>query len=134
MSSPDKAPEWRWLAPTVILEMHREQLAEHGGIDGVPDETALQSAFARPENLAYYGTPDAADLAAAYAYGIARNHAFLDGNKRSGWMGALAFLERNGYCVTVPEGEAIGAMLALSAGELSEEAFAKWLREHISRD
>jgi len=132
MSSSEKAPEWQWLSPAIILEMHREQLAEHGGIDGVRDETALQSAFARPQNLAYYGTPDAAALAAAYAYGIARNHAFLDGNKRSGWISALAFLERNGYALTVPEAEAIGAMLALAAGELAEDAFAAWLRARIS--
>jgi len=130
-SSPE---EWCWLSHALILEMHRKQLAQHGGIDGVRDETALQSAFARPENLAYYGSPDAADIAAAYAYGIARNHAFLDGNKRTGWMSARAFLKHNGYVLTIPEGEAIGAMLALAAGELSEEAFAKWLRERISRD
>lgn len=119
-----------WIARSVILAIHDMQLAEHGGGAGVRDVNLLESALARPVNLAAYGAPDAPALAAAYGYGISRNHAFIDGNKRTGFVAAELFLRLNGYELMAEDGDCVLTMLAVAAGDLSEEEFASWLRAH----
>jgi death-on-curing protein len=121
---------WIWIATEVALAAHAEQLAEHGGGEGVRDAGMLESAMARPQNLAGYGTPDAAALAAAYAFGIARNHPFVDGNKRTAAVISETFLALNGYTVGASDAELVVAFLALAAGELSEDELADWFRQH----
>jgi death-on-curing protein len=111
--------EWVWIAPNLAEAIHDRQLSEHGGAAGVRDAGALESVLARPKNLASYGNPDAAELAAAYAFGIARNDAFVDGNKRTAWVLARLFLSANGMELRFQKQEAIKVMLALAAGELS---------------
>lgn len=123
---------WRWVSPATAVAIHLEQLAEHGGGDGIRDEGLLHSALARPQNAAAYGEPDAAELAAAYAYGIARNHPFIDGNKRTAWVVARLFLAKNGLVFRFNQADATVRMLALAAGELEEGAFANWLRERLN--
>jgi death on curing protein len=115
----------------VAVAAHAEQLAEHGGGEGVRDERLLESAMARPQNLAAYGDPDIADLAAAYAFGIARNHPFVDGNKRTAAVVSETFLVLNGQSLTASDAELVVAFLALAAGELSEEEMADWFRDRL---
>jgi death-on-curing protein len=122
---------WIWVTLTVAEAIHAEQLAEHGGGEGVRDTGLLESAMARPHNLASYGDPDVAALAAAYAYGLARNHPFVDGNKRTAAVISETFLMLNGHALTASDAELVVAILALAAGELSEEELADWLRAHI---
>jgi len=122
---------WRFIDPRVITGIHEEQLAEHGGAAGVRDQGLLDSALGRPLNQAHYGQPDAADLAAAYAYGIARNHPFIDGNKRTAFVAAELFLALNGYALLASDPACVQSMLALAAGELDEPSYAVWLRAHI---
>lgn len=124
--------EWIWIADAVALSVHVEQLAEHGGAEGVRDAGALESAMARPRNLALYGEPDAAALAAAYAYGIARNHPLTDGNKRTAAVVAETFLVLNGHELTATDAELVVAILALAAGELTEDELTDWFRQHIA--
>jgi death-on-curing protein len=121
--------EWIWISVEVALAAHAEQLAEHGGGEGVRDQALLESAMARPRNLAAYGEPDAAALAGAYAYGIARNHPFVDGNKRTAAVVSETFLVRNGYRLTASDAELVVAFLALAGGDLSEAEMAAWFRE-----
>ena len=121
---------WIWLEPEVVVAIHEAQLAEHGGGLGIRDPGLLQSALGRPANLAAYGTPDAADLAAAYGYGISRNHAFIDGNKRTGFVTAELFLHLNGFALEASDADCVMTMLAVAAGELPEADFAAWLRRH----
>jgi death-on-curing protein len=121
---------WIWLDGAVIHAVHDMQLAEHGGGAGVRDAGLLESALAKPLNLAAYGEADAAALAAAYGYGISRNHAFIDGNKRTGFVAAELFLRLNGYRLTATDGDCVLTMLAVAAGDVSEEDFAAWLRGH----
>jgi len=109
--------------------MHDEQLAEHGGPTGVRDEGLLQSALARPQTVLAYGDPDACDLAAAYAFGIARNHPFVDGNKRAAALSALLFLQLNGVAFRIGEAELVVMVQALAGGELDEAQVAQWFRE-----
>ena len=123
--------DWKWIAPEVALAAHREQLAEHGGGDGIRDPGLFESAMARPINLAAYGDPDAAALAASYAFGLARNHAFVDGNMRTAAVVSETFLVLNGWDLTATDAELVVAFLALAAGELSEEELAAWFRDHI---
>ena len=118
---------WVWLRPDVLTALHREQLAEHGGADGVRDQGLLESALARPENLAAYGEPSVFDLAAAYAFGVIRNYPFVDGNKRTGFIAGVLFLELNGRSFRASEAEAVEMTLKSAAGEVSEEDFARWL-------
>ena len=127
------AQDWVWVALAVAEAAHLEQLAEHGGGQGVRDARLLDSAMARAQNLAAYGEPDAAALAAAYAFGIARNHPFVDGNKRTAAVVAETFLVLNGYALNATDAELVVAVLALAAGELSEEELADWFREHLAR-
>ncbi|MBX3690131.1 type II toxin-antitoxin system death-on-curing family toxin [Dokdonella sp.] len=123
-----------WIEKRLLLAVHDRQLAEHGGLSGVRDETLLESALARPQQLHAYGepAPDLADLAAALVHGIARNHPFLDGNKRTAWVACRTFLIVNGVDVIADAAEKYTAMLALSEGRLEAEAFAAWLRGHIA--
>src|SRR5690349_12032681 len=113
------------------MAAHAEQLAEHGGGEGLRDRGALESAMARAENLAANDLPDAADLAAAYAFGIARNHPFVDGNKRTASVVSETFLMLNGCTLGATDAELAVAFLALAAGELSEAEMADWFRERI---
>ena len=113
------------------MAAHAEQIAEHGGGGGVRDPGVLESALARPRNLNEYGEPDIADLAAAYAFGIARNHPFVDGNKRIAAVVSETFLILNGHSLAASDAELVVAFLALAAGELSEEELAEWFRERV---
>ena len=124
------AQDWVWVALAVAEAAHLEQLAEHGGGQGVRDARLLDSAMARAQNLAAYGEPDAAALAAAYAFGIARNHPFVDGNKRTAAVVAETFLVINGYALNATDAELVVAVFALAAGELAEEVLADWFRGH----
>jgi len=129
--TPQSEPSWEWLEVEFACGINDEQIEGHGWLDGLRDANALEGALARPKNLAAYETPDACALAAAYAFGIARNHPFVDGNKRTAWLAARLFLKDNGYSVHCKDPEAISAMLALAAGEMSEDTFAQWLRERV---
>jgi death on curing protein len=122
---------WLWLNSAVVIAVHEAQLAEHGGGAGVRDQNLLASALSRPQNLAAYGKPDAADLAAAYGFGISRNHAFIDGNKRTGFVAAEMFLMLNGYDLTADDASSAVIMLAVAAGDISEVEFAAWIRLHV---
>ena len=107
-----------WIASEVLYAVHEEQLAEHGGLAGLRDANALESAVARPEQLAHYGTPDWAELAAAYGYGLARNHPFADGNKRTAFVAVELFLALNGYELMANDADCILTMLSLAAGDM----------------
>ncbi len=124
---------WRWVAPAFVFAVHARQIAEHGGLDGVRDRNAVESALARPQNLAAYGEPDAADLAAAYGFGIVRNHGFADGNKRSAWVVVRVFLEDNGFDLAFDPIDAVRTVESLAAGNLEEAALATWIRERLTR-
>lgn len=123
--------DWIWVRQDVVLALHDEQIAEHGGLSGIRDAALVDSALARPLNLAAYGEPDAADLAAAYAFGLARNHPFADGNKRSAAVVALTFLLLNDVAFEITEAELVVMTLALAAGDLTEDEVARWFRDHI---
>jgi death-on-curing protein len=122
---------WTWLRKDVILAIHDAQIAEHGGIAGVRDMGLLESALARPENLAAYGDPDVCGLAAAYAFGIARNHPFGDGNKRTAFVAAELFLDLNGLVLTADDADCVMTILRLAAGEISEDELAGWIRSNV---
>ncbi len=119
-----------WLSPQLILAIHDEQLAEHGGSTGLRDPGLLDSALARPLNRASYGEPDIAELAAVYALGIAKNHPFIDGNKRTAFVALEVFLRLNGCRFTVGDAEAVVMTLAMAAGELPDDEFTAWVRLH----
>ena len=121
--------EPEWLSKALILAIHDEQLAEHGGGTGVRDDGLLESALARPRNrFGYDAAVDLATLTAAYAFGLARNHPFIDGNKRSAFVAAEVFLDLNGMTLTASDENCVLTMLRLAAGEIEEDAFAAWLR------
>ena len=119
---------WIWVDAKVALAIHDEQLAEHGGAAGVRDANVFESAMVRPVNLAAYGEPDLASLAAAYAFGLARNHAFVDGNKRTAYVVAEIFLALNGVKLTSSDADGILTFVALAAGDLTEAVLADWFR------
>ncbi len=119
-----------WLSRQLILAIHDEQLAEHGGAIGVRDGGLLESALARPLNRAAYGDPDVAELAALYAIGIARNHPFVDGNKRTAFAALFMFLCLNGLEFEPPEVDATMTVLRLAAGDLSDQEFTAWVRSN----
>ena len=121
---------WRWIEKRALLLLHNETLAEHGGAAGIRDEGLLDSALARPLNLVAYGESDYADLAASYGFGLAKNHAFVDGNKRAAFLAVGLFLALNGYRLMATQADATLTMLAVAAGETEESAFADWLRAH----
>lgn len=120
---------WRWVNRQALLLLHAESLAEHGGAAGLRDAGLLDSALARAQNLAAYGQPDYAQLAAAYGFGLAKNHAFVDGNKRAAFLATGLFLALNGYRLKTTQADATLTALALAAGEIDETAFATWIRE-----
>lgn len=123
---------WEWLTAELVFAMHNRQIAEHGGTEGVRDEGLLLSALARPENLFAYGeNVDVADLAASYAFGIAKNHPFLDGNKRTSLVAAATFLNLNGYDFEAPREETYRVFLELAEGSVSEQDLAAWFRERL---
>ena len=125
--------DWRWISASLVYAVHDRQIAEHGGLDGVRDPGALELALAHPLNLASYAHPDVADLAAAYAYGLARNHSFADGNKRTAWIVARLFLADNGYRFQFDKAEAVRTVEALAAGALSQDDLASWFRTGLLR-
>ena len=124
---------WRWIGADVVYAVHDRQIAEHGGADGVRDRGAIESALARPRHLAAYGKADAAALAAAYAFGLIRNHGFVDGNKRTGWVIARVFLARHGQRLRFDQTEAVKIVEALAAGTLDETPLAEWFRQRLTR-
>ena len=121
----------RWVTKSAVLAIHEEQIAEHGGAQGIRDIGLLESALARPENLAAYGEPDIAAVAAAYALGIAQNHPFLDGNKRTSYVVTRLFLRLNGRDIGADEASRLQTWLSLAAGDLTEEELTLWLRSHL---
>ena len=121
---------WVWIDAQVLLAVHDEQLAEHGGGSGVRDAGLFDSALARPANLAAYGEPDFADLAASYGFGLVKNHPFVDGNKRTAFVAVELFLALNGYQLQANDTDCVMTMLALAAGGLEEADFAAWLRQN----
>ncbi len=121
---------WRWVDRRALLLLHADSLAEHGGAAGLRDEGLLDSALARPLNLAAYGEPDFAALAASYGVGLAKNHAFVDGNKRAAFLAVGLFLALNGQRLVASQVEATTTMLALAEGSLDKAGFADWMRSH----
>jgi death on curing protein len=119
-----------WLLGSVIEAMHDEQIAEHGGASGLRDTGLLESALARPLNLWAYAEPNVFELAAAYAFGIAKNHPFVDGNKRTAFLAAYLFLRLNGWRLAASQDEAVRVVLLLAAGDIGETEFAKWLESN----
>ena len=121
--------EPHWIAYDVVLAIHEAQLAEHGGSPGIRDQGLLDSALARPKNLYAYGENAAlTQLAASYAVGLAKNHGFIDGNKRTAWVICAVFLELNGVSVTADQTAVVTAMLGIASGTMTEEQFAQWLQ------
>jgi death-on-curing protein len=124
-----------WVTNAAVLAIHDRQIAEHGGSGGIRDSNVLESALARPQQLAAYGeNVDIAALAAAYAYGIAKNHAFVDGNKRTSLVVTRTFLLLNGYTITAPPAERVEMWTRLGAGMISEKDFAAWVRSNIAEE
>ena len=120
---------WRWLREDVVVAMHGELIATHGGSPGVRDAGLLSSALARPKNQSTYSQSTVFDLAAAYAFGIISDHPFVDGNKRTGFLAAYVFLDLNGWELTAPEAETVAAVVALAVKEIDEAGFSKWLKD-----
>jgi death on curing protein len=114
----------------VVVAFHDRLIAEHGGAGGIRDEAMLESALARPQNLIAYGKPNLFDLAACYAFGLVKNHPFVDGNKRIGFGVAVLFVELNGWRFTASEVEVVLRTLALAAGELTEGSYSEWMKEN----
>ena len=130
MSAGD-SDRWQWVEPGVVFAIHDLQIAEHGGSDGVRDRGAIESALMRPINLALYAEPDAADLAASYAYGLAKNHGFVDGNKRTAWVAARLFLADDGRRLDFNVDDAVRIMEDVASGEITETELAHWFRERL---
>lgn len=122
-----------WVLREVVLAMHEQSLAQFGGSAGIRDEGLMDSALGKPQNIYAYGKPDIFELAASYAFGLVKNHPFIDGNKRTGFLVSIVFLELNGYTFRATEVDAAVQTLALAAGELSESAFAQWLKGNSKR-
>ena len=122
--------DWKWIDPEVVLAIHDHQIAEHGGTEGIRDMGLIECALARPRNLASYSAADVFDLTAEYGYGIARNHGFIDGNKRTAYVVTLVFLVLNGHDLTAQAVERVLVFEKLGKGELAPDEFAGWLRLH----
>jgi death-on-curing protein len=126
--------EPRWVTRIVVDAVHFDQLRDHGGLAGIRDENALESALARPRNKwAHKKKSDIADLAAAYGFGIATSHPYRDGNKRIAFLTMLVFLGLNGYSLSAPETEVVTMMLGVAENQRSEEELAEWLRRHMGK-
>lgn len=121
---------WVWLDASILLAVHNEQLVEHGGISGVRDNGMFKSALAKPQNLAAYGEPDFAELAASYGFKLAKNHPFLDGNKRTAFVAVELFLRLNGYLLKADDVTCALTMLAVTASDIDEANFSVWLRQN----
>lgn len=121
---------WRWIDKNLLVILHDESLVMHGGASGVRDETLLDSALNRAPNIAHYGQPDYAELAAAYGVALAKNHPFVDGNKRVAFLSVGVFLMLNGHRLTATQVDATLMMFAVAAGEIDEPAFAEWIRQN----
>jgi death on curing protein len=124
---------WRWIDKAALQLLHDESLAEHGGRAGLRDEGLLDPALGKPLNVAAYGEPDVADLAASYATGLAKNHPFVDGNKRAAFLAVGMFLYLNGYRLQTTQADATLHVLGLAAGDIKEQEFADWIRQHAVR-
>jgi len=122
-----------WIDAAAIRAIHEEQLAEHGGSAGLRDEGLLESALARPQHLASYGEPDVAACAAAYAYGLSRNHPFIDGNKRTAFVAVELFLFLNAHVLEAADADCVLTMLRVAEGSISEEDFAAWIRRNSAK-
>ena len=127
-----KQAEWRWVALSTLYAIHDRLIAEHGGLSGIRDQAVVESAMAKPQNLLAYGEPDAADLAAAYAFGLARNHGFVDGNKRSAWTVTRLFLSDNGLQLSFQPMDAVLVVETMAAGTITQEQFAEWIRARLT--
>jgi death-on-curing protein len=123
--------EWVWLDPEALIAAHEEQLAEHGGAAGLRDRGLFESALARPQNLAVYGDPDVATLAAAYGFGLAKNYAFIDGNKRVALLAMESFLLLNGYQLTTDDAQIVLVILSVVASSFDQNELADWIRKNI---
>ncbi len=126
------AKKWNWVDRNILLLLHDESLAAHGGASGIRDEGLLDSALSRPLNLALYGEPDIADLAASYAFGLAKNHPFVDGNKRAAFLSIGLFLYANGKVLTASQTDATLTIMAVAAGERTEDDLAAWIRNYLA--
>lgn len=120
-----KEPEW--ILKETVLALHEQSLSEHGGSSGIRDEGLLDSALGKPQNQFAYGAPNLFDLAASYAFGLVKNHPFIDGNKRTGFVTAVLLLQLNGWRFAADEADAAIRTLALAAGDMTESAYAAWL-------
>jgi len=125
--------EPKWVLRDTVLLLHEQSLAEHGGTAGIRDEGLLDSALGKPLNLFAYGEPAIYDLAASYVYGLVKNHPFLDGNKRTGFVTGVLFLALNGYKLIASEADAAIRTLALAAGEMTEKGYAAWLETNSAK-
>ena len=125
--------KWIWIDARAIIAIHDEQLAEHGGATGTRDQGLLASALSRPINLAAYEKPDAAALAASYAVGLAKNHPFVDGNKRTAFVALELFLALNGFELDASDVDCVLTMLAVASGEMDEPMLADWIRHNIKK-
>lgn len=123
---------WRWIDKRLLLVLHEETLADHGGASGIRDEALLDSALARPLQLLSYEEPDVADLAACYGWGLAHNHAFVDGNKRVAFLSVGLFLALNGYRLTATEAHATVVMVDVAAGRFTQTELAQWICGHLT--
>ncbi|MEJ7688555.1 MAG: type II toxin-antitoxin system death-on-curing family toxin [Variovorax sp.] len=123
--------EWRWIDRHSLILLHDESLAQHGGAPGLRNDGLLRSALARPLHLVDYGHPDLGDLAATYGVGIAKNHPFVDGNKRAALLAVGLFLALNGWRLKAPQAEMTLVMLEVAAGGMDDQAFASWIRDHL---
>ena len=123
---------WSWLTRRVVASIHQRQIQRHGGGHGTRDEGLLESALARPQNLEGYGEPTVFDLAASYAYGLARNHPFVDGNKRTSFVASALFLRMNGQQLNAKPAEAAVVFIRLAAGEFPEAELSEWFRRNAS--
>jgi death-on-curing protein len=125
--------EWIWLDREQLLAAHDEQLAEHGGASGIRDPGLFESALARPPNLAAYGEPDAAALSAAYCFGLAKNRAFVDGNKRISLVALETFLVLNGYQLLADDAQCVLVILSVASVAFGEDELAEWIRKHLQQ-
>jgi death on curing protein len=126
------AKKWKWVDRNILLLLHDESLAAHGGVSGIRDEGLLDSALSRPLNLALYREPDVSELAACYAFGLAKNHPFVDGNKRAAFLSVGLFLYLNGQALTASQADATLTIMAVAAGEITEADLATWIRNHLA--
>ena len=132
---PRRRTEPVWLSRTVVDAIHHDQLREHGGVAGIRDENALESALARPRQTWHYGNrPDFSALAAAYAFGLVQDHPYRDGNERVGFLAMVTFLGVNGHDFTATEADVVTQIVALASGRISEETLAGWIRQHVSTE